>query len=46
LAIHEPHNRPDRQGKAPERDLDLNPPSLAIVLDLLDEIDDLSAQLE
>jgi chaperone modulatory protein CbpM len=28
-----------------ERDLDLNPPGLAVVLDLLDEIDDLRAQL-
>ena len=28
-----------------ERDLNLNPPGVAIVLDLLDEIDDLRAQL-
>jgi chaperone modulatory protein CbpM len=28
-----------------ERDLNLNPPGLAVVLDLLDEIDDLRAQL-
>ena len=33
------------KAKRLERDLGLNPPSLAVVLDLLDEIDDLRAQL-
>jgi chaperone modulatory protein CbpM len=33
------------KAKRLERDLSLNPPGLAIVLDLLDEIDDLRAQL-
>jgi chaperone modulatory protein CbpM len=33
------------KAKRLERDLNLNPPSLAVVLDLLDEIDDLRAQL-
>jgi chaperone modulatory protein CbpM len=33
------------KAKRLERDLDLNPPGLAVVLDLLDEIDDLRAQL-
>jgi chaperone modulatory protein CbpM len=33
------------KAKRLERDLDLNPPGLAIVLDLLDEIDHLRAQL-
>jgi chaperone modulatory protein CbpM len=33
------------KAKRLERDLNLNPPSVAIVLDLLDEIDDLRAQL-
>jgi chaperone modulatory protein CbpM len=33
------------KAKRLERDLNLNPPGIAIVLDLLDEIDDLRAQL-
>jgi chaperone modulatory protein CbpM len=33
------------KAKRLERDLNLNPPALAVVLDLLDEIDDLRAQL-
>lgn len=33
------------KAKRLERDLNLNPPGLAVVLDLLDEIDDLRAQL-
>jgi chaperone modulatory protein CbpM len=33
------------KAKRLERDLNLNPPGLAIVLDLLDEIDDLRVQL-
>ena len=33
------------KAKRLERDLNLNPPGLAIVLDLLDEIDDLRAQV-
>jgi chaperone modulatory protein CbpM len=33
------------KAKRLERDLNLNPPSVAIVLDLLDEIDDLRVQL-
>ncbi len=33
------------KAKRLERDLNLNPPGVAIVLDLLDEIDDLRAQL-
>jgi chaperone modulatory protein CbpM len=33
------------KAKRLERDLNLNPPSLAVVLELLDEIDDLRAQL-
>lgn len=33
------------KAKRLERDLDLSPPGLAVVLDLLDEIDDLRAQL-
>ncbi len=34
------------KAKRLQRDLHLSPPGLAIVLDLLDEIDDLRAQLE
>lgn len=34
------------KAKRLERDLNLNPPGLAVVLDLLDEIDDLRAQLK
>jgi chaperone modulatory protein CbpM len=33
------------KAKRLKRDLNLNPPGLAVVLDLLDEIDDLRAQL-
>jgi chaperone modulatory protein CbpM len=33
------------KAKRLERDLNLNPPGLAVVLDLLDEIDELRAQL-
>lgn len=33
------------KAKRLERDLNLNPPGLAVVLDLLDQIDDLRAQL-
>jgi chaperone modulatory protein CbpM len=33
------------KAKRLERDLNLNPPGVAVVLDLLDEIDDLRAQL-
>ena len=33
------------KAKRLERDLDLNPPGLAVVLDLLDEIDDLRTKL-
>ena len=34
------------KAKRLQRDLELNPPALGIVLDLLDEIDDLRAQLK